>query len=101
MSRATLLNREVLLSMEVKSPRPGQHTTQIKVRRPYSSSYSTILVDTAELQHVEASAAARALALARRVARLNPASATIGAGMLASLVDEARSAVAAFGGDKP
>jgi hypothetical protein len=98
MSGATLLNRDVLLAMEVKAPRPGQNTTQVKVRRAYSDQYSTILVDTAELHKLEASAAARALALARRVARLNPASATIGAGMLASLVNEARAAVAAFGG---
>jgi hypothetical protein len=98
MSSTTLLNRDVLLSIEVAVPRPDQHTTQVKVRRPYSSHYSTILVDSASLHELESSAAARALALARRVARLNPSSATIGAGMLASLVSEARATVTAFGG---
>lgn len=38
------------------------------------------------------------LALARRVAALNPASATIGAGMLASLVSDAKAAVEPFSG---
>ncbi len=38
------------------------------------------------------------VALARRVAALNPSSATIGAGMLASLVMDAESAIAPFDG---
>ncbi len=43
-------------------------------------------------------AAPQLLALAERVARLNAASPTIGAGMLASLVDEAQAALARASG---
>lgn len=39
----------------------------------------------------------RLIALAERVARLNPASATIGAGMLASLIADAQAALSTQG----
>lgn len=99
MRSTTLLSRDALLSIEVKTPDAGQPTTSVRVRRPYASDYTTVQVDTAKLRELESSAAARALALARRVARLNPTAGAIGAGMLASLVEEARAAVAGFGGD--
>ncbi|WP_418132518.1 hypothetical protein ABL849_17420 [Variovorax sp. 375MFSha3.1] len=99
MRSTTLLSRDVLLAIEVKSPSVAQSTTSVRVRRPYAAEYTTIQVDTTKLRELEASAAARALALARRVARLNPTAGVIGAGMLASLVEEARTTVAGFGGD--
>ncbi|NVM87611.1 hypothetical protein FHT32_001250 [Variovorax sp. SG517] len=91
----------MLLSIEVKRPSVGQSTTSVRVRRPYASDYTTVQVDTTKLRELEASAAARALALARRVARLNPMAGAIGAGMLASLVEEARATLSGFGGDAP
>lgn len=59
------------------------------LRRPYARDHVCATCEASR----EALAHKQLLALARRVARLNTASPTIGAGMLATLVGEARSAL--------
>lgn len=58
-------------------------------RKPYSRHHVCVSCEAGR----EAAARAALVALARRVARLNPNCAEIGAGMLASLVQDAKAAL--------
>jgi hypothetical protein len=48
--RFAALDRDFLLSLEVKTPRPGQELTPLYLRRPYAAEATCVMVDTAELE---------------------------------------------------
>jgi hypothetical protein len=95
------VDTDLLLGIQVKSPRPGQRLSRVRVRLPYSKQISTIRVDANQLEAAMRPHSARTQLLeqlAQRVANLNPAAGEIGAGMLASLVEDAQRAIGQQGG---